>query len=163
MRSRGAWAAALLIASLLGLGGCGHIVVLHDPLTAAEHNDLGVAYERAGRLDLAAREYRKAVRLDPSSAGARVNAGNAAAARNRWSEAERWYRSALRLSPEDGDALNNLAWLLARRGRKLDEAERLASRAVAAGGRDSVYRATLDEVRRARTAGPSVRSPRPSP
>ncbi|TFG89524.1 MAG: tetratricopeptide repeat protein [Gemmatimonadales bacterium] len=127
--------------------GCAHLVVLHDPLTASEHNDLGVAYESSGELDLAAREYRKALRLDPRQARARVNLGNIEAAAGRWGSAEKCYSRALSDSPADYDAMNNLAVALLRQGRQLDEARALAERAVAAGGeRESVYRATLAEV-----------------
>jgi Flp pilus assembly protein TadD len=139
-----------LAAALLGLAGCGHIVVLRDPLSAAEHNDLGVAYERAGKTELAAREYGKAVRLDRRFAVAQVNLGNLAAGAGHWGQAERRYRAALRARPDDADAMNNLATALLHRRRRLDEAQTLASRAVALGGRDSLYRATLAEVRDAR-------------
>ena len=148
-----ALAPAALIAAL-ALAGCGRIVVLHDALSATEHNDLGVAYERAGKPALAAREYRKALRRDSRLAIARVNLGNLAAAAGRWDDAEREYRKALRVRPDDADALNNLAAALVRRGRRLDEAEALARRAIAIGGRDSLYRATLEEVRRARDEPP---------
>lgn len=140
----GLWVAA-------SITGCAHLVVLHDPLTAREHNDLGVAYESTGRLDLAGKEYRKALRLEPAYAQARVNLGNIEAASGRWGDAEKCYRRALKDSPEDYDAMNNLAVALLKQGRQLDEARSLAERAVAAGGaRDSVYRATLAEVESAR-------------
>ena len=142
-----------LVTALLAaaVAGCSHIVVLHDPLTAAEHNDLGVAYETSGRGDLARREYRKALRLDPRLVRARVNLGNLEAGAGRWRKAEDSYRRALHEAPADGDALNNLAIALVRQGKALAEAESLAVRAVAAGGaRDSIYRATLEEVRAAR-------------
>ncbi len=43
-------ASALALALVVGAAaGCSHLVLLHDPLTAAEHNDLGVAYETAGK------------------------------------------------------------------------------------------------------------------
>jgi Flp pilus assembly protein TadD len=129
------------------LTGCAHLVLLHDPLTASEHNDLGVAYESSGQLELAAREYRKALRLDSHQARARVNLGNIEAANERWGSAEDCYRRALSDSSTDYDAMNNLAIALLRQGRRLDEARSLAERAVAAGGeRDSLYRATLAEV-----------------
>ena len=138
---------ALALVVVTALAGCAHLVVLHDPLTASEHNDLGVAYESSGQLDLAAREYRKALRLDSHQARARVNLGNIEAANRRWGSAEKCYRRALRDSSTDSDAMNNLAVALLRQGRRLDEARALAERAVAAGGeRDSVYRATLAEV-----------------
>jgi Flp pilus assembly protein TadD len=134
------------------IAGCSHIVILHDPLTAAEHNDLGYSYETGGNTDLARREYRKALKLDPHLVRARVNLGNVEAGAGRWSAAEDHYRRALRDAPADADALNNLAVALLRQGRDLAEAESLAARALRAdGGRDSIYRATLAEVRAART------------
>jgi Flp pilus assembly protein TadD len=137
----------LTVSLVTTLTGCAHLVVLHDPLTASEHNDLGVAYESSGQLDLAAREYHRALRLDSHQARARVNLGNVEAASGRWGSAEKCYRRALSDSSADYDAMNNLAVALLRQGRRLDEARALAERAVAAGGeRDSVYRATLAEV-----------------
>jgi Flp pilus assembly protein TadD len=133
--------------------GCSRIVVLHDPLTAAEHNDLGVAYEAQGRLELAAREYRRALKLDPRFGRAHLNLGNVEAASGRWTGAEREYRRALTALPDDPDPPNNLAMALLRRPGGLAEAESLAVRAVAlAAGRDSLYRATLAEVRAARAS-----------
>lgn len=144
-------ALALAALSLAAQAGCAHLVVLHDPLSASEHNDLGVVYESSGQLDLAAKEYRRALRLEPHQARARVNLGNIEAATGRWGRAERCYRRALRDSTTDYDAMNNLAIALLRQGRHLDEALALAERAVAAGGgRDSVYRATLAEVKSGR-------------
>jgi Flp pilus assembly protein TadD len=130
--------------------GCGHLVVLHDPLTANEHNDLGVAYESRGELDHAAKEYKHALKLDPKLSRTRVNLGNVEAARGRWSKAEHCYRAALVDSATDADAMNNLAIALLRQGRNAAEARSLAERAVAIGGaRDSIYRATLEEARAA--------------
>lgn len=146
-------ARALAVAALaLPLAtGCGHLVLLRDPLSAAEHNDLGVAYESAGEPRLAQREYRRALRLDPRSSVARVNLGNLEAARGRWARAEGLYRRALRDSSGDADAMNNLAVALLRRHRNLEEARALARRAVERGGaRDSVYRSTLAEAEAAR-------------
>ena len=149
-RRRGGWLALAALAATL-VGGCGHLVILRDPLSAAEHNDLGVAYERKGEHDLAAREYQKALRIDSDFARARVNLGNVAAHRARWSEAERCYRRALPHLPEDPDVRNNLAIALLQQNRHLDEAERLALEAVArAGAQDSLYQATLADVRAAR-------------
>lgn len=139
--------AAWILAIILPLAGCAHFVVLHDPLTASEHNDLGVAYESTGQLDLAAREYHHALRLDAHGTQARVNLGNVEAAQGKWSAAEKCYRNALADSATNLDAMNNLAVALLKQGRQLHEARALAERAVAAGGeRDSIYRATLAEV-----------------
>src|SRR5258708_17487583 len=110
---------ALMLAAVPTLVGCAHFVVLHDPLTSVEHNDLGVAYESRGQLDLAAREYRKALSLDAHQSRARVNLGNVEAANGRWSRAEKCYRRALADSSTDADAMNNLAIALLRQGRRL--------------------------------------------
>jgi len=140
--------AALALASAALLASCAHLVLLHDPLTASEHNDLGVAYETKGELDLAASEYRHALKLDPHETRARVNLGNIEASRARWRSAEKCYRRALADSSTNLDAMNNLAVALLKQDRRLDEARALAERAVAAGsGRDSIYRATLAEVK----------------
>jgi Flp pilus assembly protein TadD len=131
----------------LAISGCAHFVLLHDPLSAPEHNDLGVAYEARGDRDLARSEYRAALRLDPHLERARVNLGNVEAARGRWASAERCFRRALADSAEDADALNNLAVSLLRQSKRTGEALDLARRAVARGGaRDSIYRATLEEA-----------------
>jgi Flp pilus assembly protein TadD len=145
--------AALAAALLLGAGACSRFVILHDPLSAAEHNDLGVAYESAGKPDLARREYRKALRLDSDLTIARVNLGNLDAASERWSSAEKNYRRALRDTPADPHALNNLAWVLFRQGRSLDEAEAFARRALEiTGTADTAFTNTLDAIVRARAA-----------
>lgn len=143
-RAAGALAA---LAAAAALAGCAHFVVLHDPLTAVEHGDLGVAYESGGRLDLAEREYRRALRLDPRLSRVRVNLGNVQAAKGRWRGAEKSFRRALRDSASNADAMNNLAIALVRQDRGWPEARALAERAVAAGGeRAPLYRATLAEV-----------------
>ncbi len=140
--------AALTLGSVAPIAGCSHFVVLHDPLSASEHNDLGVVYESTGQLELAAREYRRVLRLEPHQAQARVNLGNIEAARGRWKRAERCYRRALADSSTHADAMNNLAVALLKQDRRLEEARALAERAVGtAGPRDSIYRATLDEVK----------------
>lgn len=153
MNARGAQgeiAAAVAGGLLVLLTGCAHLVVLHDPLSAIEHNDLGVVYEARGQFDLAAKQYRRALRLEPGQSRARLNLGNVEAARGRWSVAERCYRRALADSSTDSDAMNNLAVALLRQGRSRNEARSLAERAVASGGvRDSLYRATLAEVKAA--------------
>jgi Flp pilus assembly protein TadD len=138
----------LTLVVVTALTGCAHLVLLHDPLTASEHNDLGVAYESGGQPDLAAREYHRSLRLDPHQSRTRVNLGNVQMAKGEWRGAEKSYRRALRDSMTNADAMNNLAVALLRQGRGWDEARALAEHALAMGGeRDSVYRATLAEVR----------------
>lgn len=149
MNRPGGWRIATLALAAAAVAGCSHFIVLNDALSASEHSDLGVAYEASGRLDLAAHEYRRALRLDPLDSRTRVNLGNVQAARGQWRPAEKSFRRALQDSSTNYDAMNNLATALLRRGRPA-EALPLAERAAAAGGeRDSVYRATLAEIRAA--------------
>lgn len=98
---------------MLVCGACGRIpriIVLQDPLTAQEHLELGVAYERKGELDLAAREYEGALRKDAGLVQARVNLGNVRVAQGEYGKARTEYLKALDLRPGDPEATNNLAW-----------------------------------------------------
>lgn len=126
-------AGAVLIGVLL-LIGCARprIVVLHDPLTAEEHNDLGVAYLGQGQLDLAEREFQLALRKDGDLAAAHYNLGLTFHQRGDWRRAERAYRRALTLDPQSAAARNNLANTLLARGdrRRFAQATQLAREAV---------------------------------
>ncbi len=86
------------------------IIVLEDPLSADEHVALGVSYERKGSLDLAAREYGRALKKDPSSYLARFNLGNVRLAEKRYDAAREEYLKALAIRPGDPEAVNNLSW-----------------------------------------------------
>ena len=110
---------------LLLAGGCSRIpkfIVLEDPLTAAEHVDLGVAYERKGELDLALREYERALRKDGKFYRARVNLGNVYLAKKEYGKARAEYLQALELRPGDAEATNNLSWAAIFSGEGIEEA-----------------------------------------
>ncbi len=98
------------------------IIVLEDPLTAEEHIELGVAYERSGEYDLAVREYERALRKDGESFQARVNLGNVRLAKKEYGKAAEEYREALGIRPGDPEATNNLAWVAIRSGEDREEA-----------------------------------------
>jgi Flp pilus assembly protein TadD len=127
-----ALAALLLLLLAAGCARLPKIIVLEDPLTAEEHVDLGVAYERRGELDLARREYEMALRKDGRFFQARVNLGNVHLAKKEYEKARREYLRALELRPGDADATNNLAWAAILSGVGIDEAlslmESVASR-----------------------------------
>ncbi|MDR2198670.1 MAG: tetratricopeptide repeat protein [Deltaproteobacteria bacterium] len=117
--------------TILVSSGCAVIpgvTVIDDPLDKREHFELGLAYEKDGELELAIREYQAA---DPMPM-AILGLGNAYFQQGDYKKAEAAYR---RLSRESGDpaALNNLAFLLIIEGRNLEEAARLAERAVEEG------------------------------
>ena len=114
-----------LLLVLLLAGGCSRlprIIVLEDPLTAAEHVELGVAYERKGELDLARREYERALRKDGKFFRARVNLGNIFLAKKEYGKAREEYLLALELRPGDAEATNNLSWAAIFSGEGIDEA-----------------------------------------
>ena len=114
-----------LLYVLLLAGGCSRIpkiIVLSDPLTAAEHVELGVAYERKGELDLALREYERALRKDGKFYRARVNLGNIFLAKKEYGKAREEYLLALELRPGDAEATNNLSWAAIFSGEGIDEA-----------------------------------------
>jgi Tfp pilus assembly protein PilF len=110
---------------LLLTGGCSRvprIIVLSDPLTAAEHVELGVAYERKGELDLARREYESALRKDGKLHRARVNLGNVFLAKKEYGKARKEYLRAMELRPGDAEATNNLSWAAILSGEGIAEA-----------------------------------------
>ncbi len=158
-RARGAARKPLLLTFLLPAlvlatlppAGCSRIpriIVLEDPLSAGEHLDLGVAYERKGELDLAAREYERALRKDARLVRARVNLGNVRLAQKKYDDARREYLRALEVSPGDLDAGNNLAWVAILSGEGIDAAlRRLESALAAAPSRPPAVLDTLGVLR----------------
>jgi Flp pilus assembly protein TadD len=118
---------AILLSLLLAVSACARvpkIIVLEDPLSAGEHLTLGVAYERKGELDLAAREYEAALKKDPASFQARFNLGNVRLAQKRYGAAREEYLEALELRPADPEATNNLAWAAIISGKNREDALR---------------------------------------
>jgi len=151
---------ALLLLFLLLAGGCSRvprIIVLSDPLTAAEHVELGVAYERKGELDLALREYERALRKDGKFYRARVNLGNIFLAKKEYGKAREEYLLALELRPGDTEATNNLSWAAIFSGEGIDEAlARMESVVSGPGGRQAILLDTLGVLRmRADRPGPA--------
>jgi len=116
------------------------------PLDADGHNELGLLFERAGKLARAAAEYRRAIAVDGANAVHHFNLGNVLARRREPAAAERAYREAIARQPAFADAHNNLAELLLTLGRK-HEAYREARRAVTIDGpRAAYYHDTLGRV-----------------
>ena len=136
---------------LLLAGGCSRvpkIIVLEDPLSAAEHVELGVAYERKGELDLAQREYERALRKDGKFYRARVNLGNVFLAKKEYGKAREEYLLALELRPGDPEATNNLSWAAIFSGEGIDDAlARMESVVSGPGGRRPALLDTLGVLR----------------
>lgn len=132
------------------LCGCSfpRIVVLDDPLTHEEHLNLGVAYEKKGEFENALKEYNKASKKLPV---AYLYMGNIFFQKNEFEKAETYYQKTINKDPENADAYNNLAWLYYVKEKNLDEAERLAIKAVKLNPeKKNIYQDTLDRIRRLR-------------
>lgn len=136
---------------LLLAGGCSHIpkiIVLEDPLTAAEHVELGVAYERKGEPDLARREYERALRKDGKFYRAHLNLGNIFLGKKEYGKAREEYLLALELQPGNAEATNNLSWAAIFSGVGIDEAlVRMESVVSAPEGRRPALLDTLGVLR----------------
>jgi tetratricopeptide (TPR) repeat protein len=133
---------------LLTVSSCAlpRIIVLDDPLTPEEHINLGLAYEKKGESDLAIEEYKTASKKMPA---AYLYLGNIYQQMKKLDEAEAFYRKAIEKAPTLADAYNNLAWLYFTENTNLDEAERLASRAVELNPSKENYQDTLSNIKQA--------------
>jgi tetratricopeptide (TPR) repeat protein len=129
------------------LSGCAfpRIIVLDDPLTAEEHLNLGVTYEKNGEFDNALKEYRTASEKHPV---AYLYIGNIYFQKAELDKAEYYYRNAVKKEPDNADAYNNLAWLYYTKREELDEAECLVVKAIDLNpSRRDIYEDTLKKIR----------------
>lgn len=136
---------AIIIALLaVSLSSCSlpRIIVLRDPLTPEEHINLGVSYEKNGELDAALKEYEAASKKIPI---AYLYAGNIYLQKKIYEEAESNYRIAIDKT-KDPRAYNNLAWLYFTQDIKLEDAERLARKAVELSPDSRDFKDTLDKI-----------------
>ena len=95
--------------------------VIKMPESFRGHNNLGVVYEKQGRLDEAIKEYRMTLSLKPGYAEAHNNLGVVYAKQGQIDEAIKEFRTALSLKPGYAEAYNNLGIVYKKQGR-LDEA-----------------------------------------
>lgn len=142
--SRKALSAALLGLLLCAFLSCAlpGIAVLHDPLTPEEHINLGVSYEKKGELDAALEQYEAASKKLPV---AYLYMGNVYFQKNDANRAEKAYKKAIDRA-NDARACNNLAWLYYTRGEHLEEAEKLARKAVELNPEAEDFRDTLEKI-----------------
>ncbi len=79
---------------------------------ADQHNERGIELADRGWVDEAAKEFRKAIELDPDGAHAHDNLATVLAEKKQYKEALTEYLTALRLEPESATAHYNLACFL---------------------------------------------------
>ena len=106
------------------LQGCASLYgsyFIKDPLTAEEHNNLGVIYEREGKLELALREYKRASAIDGELVTPIVNTGNVYFKLGKYEEAVKYYKKGLKKDPQNIEAANNLASVYIKTGENFEE------------------------------------------
>ena len=99
-------------------------------LSAEEHNDLGVFFERAGELASATQQYIAATQMRPENSYFRMNLCNALRMEHRLAGAAKAFARAVEIDPQNADAMNNLAYTYCEMGENLDAAVKLCERAV---------------------------------
>jgi tetratricopeptide (TPR) repeat protein len=97
-----------------------------DPSNSGIYVALGTFYARHGKLDKALQEYRAAVEKQPDFLQARMLLGVVYDTRKEYAKAREQYEAILRIDPRFGPAANNLAWIEAEHGGRLDRAAELA-------------------------------------
>jgi tetratricopeptide (TPR) repeat protein len=131
-----------IITILLSSCSLPRIILFHDPLTPEEHINLGVSYENKGELDAALKEYETASK---KSQIAYLYMGNIYFQKNDFVNAEKYYRKAIKKT-DDPRAYNNLAWIYYTMDTELQEAEKLARKAVELSPDSVDFEDTLDRI-----------------
>ena len=142
--------ALVLLLCLMCACAMPQIIVLEDTLTAEEHNDLGVIYEKKGLTDLAEKEYLKASGKREEWMVPYFNLGNLCYKSGDYSRSEIFFRKALERAPGNPDVMNNLANALLMQGR-IDEARKTIEEALAIDRKEEyldTYRKILDKESR---------------
>jgi len=111
------------------------ITVRQSPGSARAWLNLGLSYERQGRIADAAAEYEKSMALDPQAVQPRVNLAALLYKAGQGAEAAKLYREVLETSPASRQALLGLARLAVDRG-DAGEARQNAEAALAANPAD---------------------------
>lgn len=106
------------------------------PQNATAMNRLGLAYQYAGRLDDARKQYLRALKADQNLFEAQHNLGILFFQMENWIEAERCLRIWLGRHPEDLDAWNRLGLAQYRNGATLEAAEQSLSMVARANSKD---------------------------
>jgi putative PEP-CTERM system TPR-repeat lipoprotein len=102
----------------------------NDPGYAPSYSMLAGVFLAQKKLGPAREEFDRMVTRDPKNTGARTMAAMIVHSQQDLGDAKKRYEDILETSPRAAVAANNLAWLYAEEGTKLDEALKLAQMAV---------------------------------
>jgi tetratricopeptide (TPR) repeat protein len=102
-----------------------------DPANSQVYALLASVLLAQGKLDAALAEFDQIAQRDPSSVGAQTMAALILDRQAKTAEAQKRYEQIVASQPRAAVAANNLAWMYAEAGTKLDEALRLAQAAAA--------------------------------
>jgi len=127
-----AWVATLYLSALLFIHGCSlpKIIILHDPLSPEEHNNLGRIYESQQQFDQAMEQYHAALKKDQSFVPSLLLLGDLSYRLKKYAEAESAYKKAIKLQPGNGDIYNNLCWVYIDQQINMDIAADLVQKAM---------------------------------
>lgn len=101
-------------------------VIEVDPSSIAAYSMLGSLYLSEGKAEQALREFQAIVKQRPANLGAQTMVGIALEALGRTDEAKTHYETLVAARPNAAVAGNNLAWIYAQSGERLDMALQLA-------------------------------------
>lgn len=111
-----------------------------ETATAEEQLRAGLIFEERGRTREAVAAYERARDGNPDLWEASFNLANLSLAGGDLAGAEKQYRAAMAIKADEADVLNNLAYVLFKRGGAAAESEELARRAVACAGERTTAR-----------------------
>ncbi len=127
----------LMVLVALALGGCRN--------ESARHKAAGNVFFKQGKLEVAAEEYRTALRTSPDDANAHTLLGNVRFEQQRYAEAEQEYRASLHDDPHARAAILGLV-SLDLRANKLPEARTLLEQLVKDEPRDPEAQIALGKL-----------------
>jgi tetratricopeptide (TPR) repeat protein len=101
-----------------------------DPSSTLAYSRLASVLLAAGKLDAARAEFDQMSQRDPKNVAAQTMAAMIVHSQNKTADAKKRYETILNADPTAAVAANNLAWIYAEEGERLDEALRLAQSAA---------------------------------
>lgn len=113
---------------------------------AAANVEAGLMYRSLARPEEALKAFEEALKADPDLHQAHVELGVLYYERRDYDRAVQAYKTALRLNPYDARTLNNLAWMYAEQGIRLDEALGLSLLSLKLDSDQPAYIDTLAEI-----------------